>query len=229
MKNNNKLITFLVALIILSLTGLGLLLMQNSFLRSDNESKTFQVKVFQSQRDSIKREYVSKFDSLAMLQDNISYTSGGRKVTISDIIKSANSWYLEKETLKQELENCLTIQKAYVGGFNKVKDLYSEEVNKVNENAHAANENARVASTFKDIVKKYNPEKYREYEFFYQSTKKHFGLDYEVVKETDSTRTLIFKPNSKLDSAIGYFEAYKAGKIRTNITIKTEEKKKKKN
>ncbi|WP_154647980.1 hypothetical protein [Pedobacter arcticus] len=206
------------------MTIIALLLMNNSFLKADLESKNILIGKLQQASDSTKNEYKLRIDSLAVLQNDNSYTTDGKKVTISDIIKSANSWYLEKESLKIQLENCLSLQKSFKDNLDETTNMYGVEVNKSNENLKVANNNAKIANSYQKLVKKYNPDKYREYEFFYQSAKKYFGLDYEIKELSDSTRNLIFKPNSTLDSALGYFEALKTGRGKKNIILKQEVK-----
>ena len=203
----NKIIIICVSLcLIISLAYSFYLSEENSLLLKQIANRNQEIKEEKKLRLTQASLFNAKIDSLAIINDNFTLSGNGGNVSISSIVNSANKWFNEKEDLKYKLLECNLNLKQY-------KTFYGKEFQRANENAEIANRQSKrgndVSSQFKDVLTKYNPDKYVQFELFYKAIRDRYGIDYIVEKKADSNRIFYLKGADRIDTALNVYKQFK--------------------
>jgi hypothetical protein len=174
-------------------------------------------------RDSVYTQNNKKYSQIiTKYVDGTTFTINGKKYTSDDIL----NLYLDADNKKQQalidLEYCKEVLKFRSDAANE----FGKIATKANKYATDIGEqNNKNIKDYNSLLKKYPPEKFKELEFFYKTAKKIYGLDYQITLENDSVRTLNFNSTQRLDSALWIYDDFKKGRLRINLDMKYERKK----
>lgn len=156
--------------------------------------------------------------------DGTTFTIDGKNYTSDDLLKLWIDADTKNSQLQYELDNC----KENLKKTAEVSDKAIDMAKKINEQAVNVNkENRQHVKDYNELIKKNSPSKFREYEYFYTTAKRVYGMDYAVENITDSTRTLVFKASPRIDSAIMIYKAYQQGDFKGINQIKREDNRRK--
>lgn len=114
-----------------------------------------------------------------------SFNMGSSKLTIEDVLDSANSW-LRSSKMAKAYENAYNEMRVK---YDTLYNFYKKEVKKYN-----------------DLLDNYSPKKYTQMEYALNYIKNEYGITYKVEKVSDSTERYLFTKVSKVRTfdSIGY-------------------------
>lgn len=156
--------------------------------------------------------------------DGTTFTINGKNYTSDDLLKLWIDADTKNSQLQYELDNC----KENLKKSSEVSDKAIDMAKKINEQAvNVSKENKQHVKDYNELIKKNSPSKFREYEYFYTTAKRIYGMDYSVEDITDTTRTLVFKVGPRIDSAIMIYKAYQQGDFKGINQLKKEDNRRK--
>ncbi len=132
-------------------------------------------------------------------RDSTGYLLNGKPVEVSTILNSANKWYAEKERLRIELQLCRTelqLSRANEKITSDNEKAYKEGFNKANSAIKRLNQ----------TITDHDPNKYKEYERFYNYANRNYKLSYTKTRDTKDSMMYILSYTGfdRLDTALYY-------------------------